>query len=326
MVSKPSSRSAQRRVHAAVVELDALADAVRAAAQDDDLPPRAGPRLVVARARRSSRGTACRPRTPRRRCRPSCRPARCPSRLAPRRAPPPRSRRGARASRTSEKPMLLERAERARRRARRGARPPSARSSAIISSMWRRNHGSIARQLRAPRRRSSPRRNASPTCHSRSAFGRAQPLAQLRRRWRPARGSKPWLPISSERIAFCSDSLKVRPIAIASPTDFICGPSVSLGLRELLEGEARDLGDDVVDRRLEAGRRLARDVVADLVERVADGELGGDLGDREAGRLGRQRRAARHARVHLDDDQPAGRRGGRRTGCSSRRCRRRSRG
>ncbi len=29
-------------------------------------------------------------------------------------------------------------------------------------------------------------------------------------------------------MAFCSDSLNVRPIAIASPTDFICGPRVSL--------------------------------------------------------------------------------------------------
>ncbi|WDT75954.1 MAG: hypothetical protein MPW16_01680 [Candidatus Manganitrophus sp.] len=28
--------------------------------------------------------------------------------------------------------------------------------------------------------------------------------------------------ISSDRNAFCSDSLKVRPIAITSPTDFIC--------------------------------------------------------------------------------------------------------
>ena len=44
---------------------------------------------------------------------------------------------------------------------------------------------------------------------------------------------------------------------------------------------------------------------ADLVERVADRQLGGDLGDREAGRLRGQRRRARHARIHLDDDQPA---------------------
>ncbi len=33
--------------------------------------------------------------------------------------------------------------------------------------------------------------------------------------------SRPVSPVSSERSAFCSDSWKVRPIAIASPTDFI---------------------------------------------------------------------------------------------------------
>ncbi len=76
-----------------------------------------------------------------------------------------------------------------------------------------------------------------------------------------------------------------------------------VGLREFLEGEARDLGDHVVDGRLERRRRRAAgDVVRQLVQRVADRELGRDLGDREAGRLGGQRRGARHARVHLDDD------------------------
>ena len=79
-----------------------------------------------------------------------------------------------------------------------------------------------------------------------------------------------------------------------------------LGAGEFLEREARDLGDDVVDRRLEAcRRRAAGDVVRDLVERVADRELGGDLGDRKAGCLGGERGRARHARVHLDDDEPA---------------------
>ena len=71
-----------------------------------------------------------------------------------------------------------------------------------------------------------PRRKASPRCQSRSALGtrsRSRSSASLA----AARGSKPKLPISSERIAFCSDSLNVRPIAIASPTDFICGPMVS---------------------------------------------------------------------------------------------------
>ncbi len=31
---------------------------------------------------------------------------------------------------------------------------------------------------------------------------------------------------SSDRIPFCSASLKVRPIAMTSPTDFICVPRV----------------------------------------------------------------------------------------------------
>ena len=33
--------------------------------------------------------------------------------------------------------------------------------------------------------------------------------------------SSPDRPVSIERSAFCSDSWKLRPIAIASPTDFI---------------------------------------------------------------------------------------------------------
>ena len=52
--------------------------------------------------------------------------------------------------------------------------------------------------------------------------------------------------------------LEVRPMAITSPTDFICGGERRVGLREFLEGEARDLGDDVVDRRLEGRGRSSR--------------------------------------------------------------------
>ena len=86
------------------------------------------------------------------------------------------------------------------------------------------------------------------------------------------------------------------------------GGEQRLGAGELLEGEARHLGDDVVDRRLEGGRRVAGDVVQQLVERVADRQPRGDLGDREAGGLRGQRRGARDARVHLDHDHAAGRR------------------
>ena len=65
-----------------------------------------------------------------------------------------------------------------------------------------------------------------------------------------------------------------------------------LGAGELLELPARDLDHDVVDGRLEAGGRHARDVVLDLVEAVADGQFRRDLGDREAGGLRGQRRAS----------------------------------
>ena len=81
------------------------------------------------------------------------------------------------------------------------------------------------------------------------------------------------------------------------------------GSGELLERPARNLGDDVVDHRLEARRRGPLrglgDVVGDLVEGVADGEPGGDLGDREPGRLRGEGRRSRDPRVHLDDDLTA---------------------
>ena len=77
-----------------------------------------------------------------------------------------------------------------------------------------------------------------------------------------------------------------------------------VGGRELLE--ARHLRDDVVDRRLEGGgREAAGDFVAQLVERVAHGELGGDAGDREARGLGGECGGAGDARIHLDDDHAA---------------------
>src|SRR5262249_8858548 len=48
---------------------------------------------------------------------------------------------------------------------------------------------------------------------------------------------------------------------------------VRFGTREFLERETWNLGDDIIDRRLErSGRRAASDVVGDLVQRVADGK------------------------------------------------------
>ena len=89
---------------------------------------------------------------------------------------------------------------------------------------------------------------------------------------------------------------------------FHLGAERGVGAGEFLEGPLGDFDDDVIDGRLEAGGRFEGDVVADLVEAVAHGELGGDLGDGEAGGLGGERGTARHARVHLDDDHaPVGR-------------------
>ena len=75
--------------------------------------------------------------------------------------------------------------------------------------------------------------------------------------------------------------------------------------REFLEGKARDLGHDIVDGRLERGRRHLGDVVVEFVQRVTHGQLRRDLGNGEAGGLRGQRRGPRDARVHLDHDHAA---------------------
>ncbi len=67
---------------------------------------------------------------------------------------------------------------------------------------------------------------------------------------------------------------------MASPTLFICAVSVGsacgmVAVRQHLEGKARNLGDDVINARLEARGGFARDVVLEFVEQVADGEFGG---------------------------------------------------
>jgi hypothetical protein len=68
--------------------------------------------------------------------------------------------------------------------------------------------------------------------------------------------SSPLKPTSSPRSGLLQAFANDRPIAITSPTD--SSPSQQrLGAFELLEREARDLGHDIVDRRLEARRRRA---------------------------------------------------------------------
>src|SRR5699024_4277943 len=78
-----------------------------------------------------------------------------------------------------------------------------------------------------------------------------------------------------------------------------------IGAGELLEGKAWGLDHHVVEGRLEGGRGDTGDVVGDLIQGVADGQLGGQLRDRETGGLGGQRGGTGHARVHLDGDDAA---------------------
>ena len=79
-----------------------------------------------------------------------------------------------------------------------------------------------------------------------------------------------------------------------------------VGTLELLEGKARHLNDAVVDRGLKAGGRGLGDVVDDLVERIAHSQARGGLSDGETRSLGGQRGRTAHARIHLDDDQATG--------------------
>ena len=232
----------------------------------------------------------------------------------------PRAGRRSRPSWWSEKPVALRVAQQRRRSAAssvgrtRAARPRGRRWPCICS----RNHGSmrvwLCTALDGPARAAAPRR----TRKIRSGPGCARPrrsvvVVERRLRAPPSCRSRSRSgPVSRLRSAFWNASRNVRPMAMRLAD--------ALHLRRRARGCASGnfsklkrgtFVDHVVDRRLEAGLRLPRDVVGELVERVADGQLGGDLRDREPGGLAGERRRARHARVHLDHDHAAVRRGSR---------------
>ena len=97
--------------------------------------------------------------------------------------------------------------------------------------MWRRNQVSM-RLAAATRATLQPRRKAARSRKMRLGCGRASPAASASSS-SPSKGAslpsapKPARPVSSERSAFCRLSLKVRPMLIVSPTDFIWVPRVS---------------------------------------------------------------------------------------------------
>ena len=79
------------------------------------------------------------------------------------------------------------------------------------------------------------------------------------------------------------------------------GSQLPAGIGKLVKGPLGHFHHDVVQRRLKAGAGLAGNVVFDLVQRVAQRDLRGDLGDGITGGLGGQRRRTGHAGVHLDN-------------------------
>ena len=167
----------------------------------------------------------------------------------------------------------------------------------------RRNQGSIDRPLAGPRSSSTPAPEAPRAIRSKRSARRASRAARAAR---PSSAGSSGCGVELARAHRLGEGLaEGAPDRHRLADRLHVRGQLALGARELLEGEARDLGDDVVDRRLERGRRRPGDVVGDLLERVADRELGGDLRDREAGRLRGQRRGARDARVHLDHDDLA---------------------
>ena len=71
---------------------------------------------------------------------------------------------------------------------------------------------------------------------------------------------------------------------------FHLGREGGIGAWKFLKSEPRHLHDDIIDGWLERGFGHSRDVIRDFIQRVADGEFRGNLGDGKSGRLRRQSR------------------------------------
>ena len=105
-------------------------------------------------------------------------------------------------------------------------------ATSLISASWSTNHGSIAVASKissgvAPARMASMTFLSRPSCgtlisSSSAAFESAEASSSSKCLCQ----SNGACLLSSERSAFCSASVKLRPMAIASPTDFMCVVSV----------------------------------------------------------------------------------------------------
>ena len=252
MLLTPAVAQRLRRLHRAVVELDALADADRARAEHDGLRARQRLRLVlllvgaveVRRCRLELGGAGIDHLVGRQDAPLATRVADACSGI----------RSEACAIWRSEKPVRL-----ARRRAA-GVEVASPGSSARSSPTMRAQLvGEPASQCRAAAPRSSSRRVHAQRGEQRpeaDVVGRriesSDPLG-LRRPVGSSQASGAHLQRAHRLL---QRRLEVRSIAITSPVAFICVPRAR-SPRELVERPARNLDDEVVQRRLEGGDGLA---------------------------------------------------------------------
>ncbi len=82
---------------------------------------------------------------------------------------------------------------------------------------------------------------------------------------------------------------------------FHLGAELPADSRKLVKRPFGKFDHHIVQCRLKAGAGFARDVVPDFVQRVAERDFGGDLGNRISGRLAGKCRGTRNTRVDLND-------------------------
>ena len=83
---------------------------------------------------------------------------------------------------------------------------------------------------------------------------------------------------------------------------FHLGAQFPIGADKLVKRPAGEFQHDIVDCRFKAGLGFAGHGVLNLVQPIADGNFGSDLGDRIAGRFGRQGAGTADPRIDFDDD------------------------
>src|SRR5204862_251367 len=180
----------------------------------------------------------------------------------------------------------------------------SSSSKSTISLIWTKNHLSILVRLKISSM-VKPARRAWRMKKMRSALGTLSLRLMTSAREDVAvainlRADAPGLAVAAQAAAanlqraqaFLQAFLERAPDGHRFAHAFHLRGERGVGLRKFLEGKARNLGDDVINARLEARGGFARDVVLQFVEEEADGEFGRDLRDGKSGRLGRERRGA----------------------------------